>query len=230
MENCSYDNFISFPGPHNDDLSDEDDGKTVRPRRDFQALRDRRLRAGEMFQRGSTQADIARELGVSRETASQWFAAWREGGTKALVGAQRAGRLPRLSDQQLAKVEKALSKGPRGNGFPTELWTLARIAAVIETVTGVSYSTTQTWWILRERLGWSRQRPARKALEGNAEAIATWARNRWPVVKNRPTPARVDRLRRQIGFLAPPLGESDLGAEREDPLRLNASVSVTLLS
>jgi transposase len=164
----------------------KESAKRVRPRRDFQALRERRLRAGEMFKRGSTQADVARAFGVSRETASAWFAAWHEGGAKALVGAQRAGRLPRLSDQQLTKVERALAKGPRGNGFPTELWTLARVATVIETVTGVSYSTTQTWWILRERLGWSRQRPQRKALEGDPEAIAVWARKRWPVVKKTP--------------------------------------------
>jgi transposase len=158
----------------------------VRPRRDFEALKQRRLRAGRMFDHDATQAEVARELGVSRETASQWFKAWREGGKKALVGAQRAGRLPRLSDQQLAKVERALAKGPSANGFATELWTLARVATVIESVTGVEYSTTQTWWILRERLGWSRQRPARKAIEGNDEAIATWARDRWPVVKKTP--------------------------------------------
>ena len=160
--------------------------RRVSPRRDFQALEDRRMRAGAMFERGITQADVARELGVSRETASQWAATWRSGGMDGLAGAGRAGRLPKLSDQQLAKVEKALSKGPRVNGFPTELWTLARVAVVIETVTGVSYSTTQTWWILRQRLGWSRQRPARRALEGDQEAITAWARDRWPVVKKTP--------------------------------------------
>jgi DNA-binding XRE family transcriptional regulator len=46
----------------------------VRPRRDFEALTQRRLRAGTMFEGGSTQADVARDLGVSRETASQWQA------------------------------------------------------------------------------------------------------------------------------------------------------------
>ena len=139
----------------------------VRPRRDFEALTQRRLR-------------------VSRETASQWQATWRELGVDGLLGAQRAGRLPRLTDGQLVKVESALAKGPTHNGFPTELWTLARIATVIEKVTGVSYSTTQTWSILRTRLGWSRQRPARRAIEADQDAIAAWARDRWPVVKKTP--------------------------------------------
>ena len=191
--------------------------KRVRPRRDFEAMTQRRLRAGTMFQKGSSQADVARELGVSRETASQWHATWREHGVDGLRGAQRAGRLPRLSDEQLAKVERALAKGPTANGYPSELWTLARVATVIEKVTGVSYSTTQTWSILRTRLGWSRQRPARRALEADQDAIAAWAKDRWPVVKKRPTAPGVDRLRRRVGLLAPPLGEGHLGAAGTDP-------------
>jgi transposase len=96
-----------------------------------------------------------------------------------------------LSDQQLAEVVAALKKGPRENGFPTELWTLARVADVIETLTGVHYGTTQTWRILRERLGWSRQRPARRALERNDEAIATWAAQDWPRIKKAPGAGRL---------------------------------------
>ena len=160
--------------------------RRVGPRRDFEALTERRLRAGKMFENGSAQADVVRELGVSRETASQWHATWREHGVEGLRGAQRAGRLPRLTDEQLVKVERALAKGPTHNGFPTELWTLTRVATVIERVTGVGYSTTQTWSILRTRLGWSRQRPARRAIEADQDAIVAWARDRWPVVKKTP--------------------------------------------
>ena len=43
--------------------------KPVRPRRDFEALS--RLRAADMFRRGKHQADVARALGVSGETASE---------------------------------------------------------------------------------------------------------------------------------------------------------------
>jgi hypothetical protein len=54
---------------------------------------------------------------------------------------------------------------------------------VIEAVTGIRYSQTQTWTILRERLGWSKQRPARRAIERNDEAIATWVKQDWPRIK-----------------------------------------------
>ena len=92
----------------------------------------------------------------------------------------------RVSDAQLAEVEAALEKGPRANGYPTELWNLARVTEVIERVTGLSYSQGHVWRILRDRLGWSRRRPARRAVERDEEAIEAWKKQRWPKVKKTP--------------------------------------------
>lgn len=144
------------------------------------------MRAAGMFDRGRRQIDVMAELEVSAQTASRWHRDWLAGGKEALAGAGRAGRLPRLSDGQLAEVEVALTEGPRAHGFPTDMWTLARVAEVIGRVTGVRYSTTQTWTILRERLGWSRQRPARRAVERDDEAIETWVAKDWPRIKKAP--------------------------------------------
>jgi transposase len=158
----------------------------VGPRRDFEALTARRMQAADMFARGKRQADVVTELGVSPQTASRWHRAWREQGRAGLAGAGRAGRRRRLADEQLAAVEAALLAGPRANGFPTQMWTLARVAAVIEQVTGVRYSQAQTWAVLRERLGWTRQRPARRAVERDEEAIAAWVKKDWPRIKKAP--------------------------------------------
>jgi transposase len=157
-----------------------------RVRRDFGGLTARRMRAAEMFGRGKRQVDVVAELEVSAQTASRWFRAWREQGREGLAGAGRAGRRRRLADEQLAAVEAALLAGPRANGFPTEMWTLSRVAALIERLTGVRHSQTQTWEILRQRLGWSRQRPARRAVERDEEAIATWVKLDWPRIKKAP--------------------------------------------
>jgi transposase len=160
--------------------------KRARACRDFGGLTARRMQAADMFARGKRQVDVVTELGVSAQTASRWHRAWQEQGRGGLAGAGRAGRRRKLTDEQLAGVEAALLEGPRANGFPTEMWTLARVTEVIERVTGVRYSQAQTWAVLRERLGWSRQRPARRAVERNEEAIATWVKQDWPRIKKAP--------------------------------------------
>ena len=91
------------------------------------------MRAAEMFAAGAiSQADIGRNIGVSHQTVSDWHAVWRKGGAEALRGAGRAGRRPKLTARQLAEVEAALEKGPKANGNGTDLWTLLRVAKVIE--------------------------------------------------------------------------------------------------
>lgn len=111
------------------------------------------MRAAGMFERGKRQVDVVTALGVSAQTASRWYQLWLDGGRAGLTGAGRAGRARKLTEAQLARVEAALARGPRANGFPTQMWTLARVAEMIEAVTGVRHGQTQTWTILRERLG-----------------------------------------------------------------------------
>jgi transposase len=159
----------------------------VRPQRDFAAMEERRMKAADFFAKGVSQAEIGRELGVTHQTVSDWHEKWKVGGKKALRGAGRAGRPPKVTDADLAKVERALSKGPRANGFATDLWTLARVAEVIETTTGVKYHPGHVWRVLRH-MGWSRQRPARQATERDDAAIEEWVNERWPKVKKTPEP------------------------------------------
>jgi transposase len=157
--------------------------RRVRARRDFAAMEERRMRAADLFEQGVIPAEIAREVGVSHQIVSDWRAAWRRCGRDGLRGAGRAGRLPKLTRDQLAQVEVELVKGAEANGYPNELWTLKRVAEVIERVTGVSYHPARVWYILRQGLNWSWQRPARRATERNDEAIRRWVKRRWPTLK-----------------------------------------------
>jgi transposase len=153
--------------------------------RDFDAMERRRKQAAALFRRGHSQADVARELKVSRQSVSRWFAEWRAGGAAALRGAGRAGRLPRLDRADLRRVERQLKKGPLACGYATDMWTLSRVGEVIEAETGVAYHPGHVWRILRE-MGWSRQRPARRAVERDEQAIANWVKHEWPRVKKTP--------------------------------------------
>jgi transposase len=151
-------------------------------RRDFAGLEERRMEAARMFAHGASQAEVARTSGVSAQAASTWYRRWHQGGEAALRGVGRAGRRPRLSAAELEAVAEALGKGPEAFGFDTELWTLGRIAAVIERLTGVRYHPGHVWRLLR-RLGWSPQRPARRASERDEAEIARWRAEEWPRIK-----------------------------------------------
>src|SRR5262249_5126986 len=138
---------------------------------------------------GRRQVDVAAGLGVSAQTASRWHRAWAERGRDGLAGAGRAGRRRKLTGEQLAEVEAALEAGPKANGFPTQMWTLARVAEVIERVTGIRDSQTRTWRVVGKRRGWTGQGPAGRAVERNEEAIASGVKKDWPRIKKAPAAA-----------------------------------------
>src|SRR5579864_8254387 len=150
----------------------------VRPRRDFEALKKRRLKAARMFEAGELPAAVARALGSSIQAACYWMDQWIAGGRvrDALLGAGRAGRMPRLTTAQMGAVEEVLLKGALANGYSTDLWTLKRVAEVIERTTSVSYHPGHVWRLLRA-MGWSRQKPSRRAAERNEARIQAWIKD-----------------------------------------------------
>jgi transposase len=153
--------------------------RNARGLRDRQAFEGVRLQAGALFAAGHSQAEVARTLGVARQNVSRWHARWRQGGQEALRSAGPTGPDPRLSEAQRAAIDQALRQGARAHGFDTDHWTLARITAVIEQLTGTRYHPGHTWKLLR-RMGWRLQRPARRAVERDEQAIARWVAEDWP--------------------------------------------------
>ena len=146
-------------------------------------LEQRRMQAADLFRRGVGPAEIARRLGVSHQIVSEWRKAWRRGGRAALRSAGRVGRPRKLTQAQLARVERALARGAEANGYATDVWTLPRVAEVIQRLTGVSYHPGHVWYLLRNQLEWTWQRPARRAVERNEAAIEQWVTKRWPQLK-----------------------------------------------
>lgn len=105
-------------------------------KRDFQSLERRRMKAATLFARGMQPAEVARQCRVSCQSATRWLASWKKGGATALKKAPRAGRPPRLSADDFARLKSLLAKSPR-NG--AALWTGARVASLIESRFGVQY-------------------------------------------------------------------------------------------
>ena len=150
----------------------------------------RRERAAELFAQGHTQVEVARELDVSRQSASRWHARWQADGETALRTRGPTGRRPKVADDQLEAIEQVLLEGALAHGFATNVWTLDRIAVVIQGLTGVALSNPSVWRLLRGRLGWSVQRPARQAKERNEDAIQHWVAHEWPRIKKGPAENR----------------------------------------
>jgi transposase len=138
------------------------------------------MQAGALFAAGHSQAEVARQLGVARQNVSRWHAQWQAGGLQALESRGPTGYAPRLDQEQLQLVDQALRRGARAHGFPTDHWTLTRVGSVIEQLTGVAYHPGHVWKLLRHRLHYRLQRPARRAVERDERAIARWVAEDWP--------------------------------------------------
>jgi transposase len=154
-------------------------------KRDFTALEERRMKAATLLEKGFSKAEVARQVGASREAVRQWDNLRKEKGIAGLKKAGRAGRKPSLQPKQQEKIIAGLKQGPRKLGYNTDLWTLPRVGDLIKRVSGIEFSEVHVWRILRS-LGWTPQKPASRAKERDEEAIRHWKRYRWPQVKKKP--------------------------------------------
>jgi len=161
-------------------------GNPAGVKRNFDVLEQRRMRAAKLLNEGIHEAEVARRVGVQRQSVNRWARQLSESGLSSLKKAGRAGRKPRLSEADLEGIRKALKRGPEALGYETGLWTAWRVADLIERECGVSYHSGHVWKVLR-KLGWSCQRPTTRALERDEDAIRRWKKRRWPELKKKPS-------------------------------------------
>ncbi|MEU2517142.1 winged helix-turn-helix domain-containing protein [Streptomyces syringium] len=141
------------------------------------------MRAVELCEQGCSSADIARMVGVHAESVRRWRRAWQNGEAEALRRRPAPGRRPKLDDVQVEQVRAALEWGAQAHGFEAGLWTLERVGLVVERAAGVPLSRASVWRLLTGRLGWSLQRPERRAVERDEPEIARWIAHEWPRIK-----------------------------------------------
>jgi transposase len=143
----------------------------------------RRLAAGRLLRVGRlSQAEVAREVGVSRASVTRWKARLAGGGLRALRRRRAPGRPSRLTAAQWRRLGRVLDRGAPAAGFETEQWTLRRVAAVVERTFGVRYHPRSLGRALRAQ-GFSPQRPVLRAAERDDARVAAWLTRDWPRVK-----------------------------------------------
>lgn len=145
----------------------------------------RRVRAGRLLLAGKGCAEVAQEVGVARQTVYTWKALLDEGGIDALRAMGGKGRPAQLDACQLAQLRRSLLDSPRAHGFGTELWTLKRVRLLIERMFDVSYSEVHVWRLLGN-LGFSNQKPERRAIERDEDAVREFKSKTWPALKKKP--------------------------------------------
>lgn len=143
-------------------------------------LEKRRLRAGRYFTNGKTAYFIEKHFGVSATTAREWRTRWQNGTLRA--GHQ--GNTSKLTPAQKKDVARHILQGPRAAGYTTELWTLSRITLLIKKTQAVHYEPRSVWHLLRA-IGFSCQKPIRRAKERNEKAIRVWIQTEWPKLQKR---------------------------------------------
>ncbi len=157
----------------------------MRPHGSPEELEHRRQRAIELLEQGHLPVEVAGWLGVDRRSVRRWKASHRKGGLEALRAKPAPGRPGKLSPQQQRQLEKALLQGAQAASFPSDLWTCRRVGELIARRFGIRYHVDHIGRLLHS-LGWSPQKPTRRAIERNEAVIHNWIKHDWPRIKKKP--------------------------------------------
>lgn len=157
----------------------------MRPKGSAKVLSDRRRRALKLLDEGLNLNEVARLLGCPASSVMRWRDKRSREGDGVYEVRTSPGRPSRLSAKQKNKLARLLLKGAMAHGYRTELWTTARVAEVIEKTFGVTYDRDHVGRILHG-IGFSCQKPDRRALERDEARIERWKRQEWPRIKKTP--------------------------------------------
>jgi transposase len=151
--------------------------------KDYEVLR---RRCVALWQEGWKQKAIAAALGLTQGGVSRTLTKFKQQGESALQYRKPTGAPTRLTKEQLAQLVEELEKGALRHGFAGEVWTRKRVNAVIEQLFGVSYDVSQVGRILK-KVGWSWQKPQKKARQQKPQAVQEWQDERLRELKKSTT-------------------------------------------
>lgn len=145
----------------------------------------KRVKAARLLQANKPVAQVAQAVGVARQTVYTWKRVLDESGVDGLRAMVDVGRPGQLSPADFKWLDTALRQGAQAHGFGTELWTLKRVGELIKRQFGVEFSDVHVWRLLGS-MGFSSQKPERRAIERNEDAVRDWKRKTLPALKKKP--------------------------------------------
>lgn len=120
------------------------------------APNERRAHAMRLLAEGVSTAEVARRIGVARQTVSSWARAHAPEGA---VPTRKRGRPAALGAEQKRRLQALLSTGASLAGFPSDDWTLQRVQIVVAREFAIQYSLSNVSSLLKS-LGLSTERSA----------------------------------------------------------------------
>jgi len=144
-----------------------------------------RIRAVKQIESGESPESVAEVLGVNRRTVYRWLERAYHGGEQALRNQPKSGRPTKFSVADLQWLSAALRRGdPRQYRFLYALWTRDIVGELLRRERGLRVSDVTVGRVLR-RLGFSPQRPLRRAWQQSPEAVEEWKRTTYPQIQRR---------------------------------------------
>jgi transposase len=117
-----------------------------------------RATAIRLLHLGKSPREVAEALAISLPTVYNWQSRWRSGGLEALANRPKSGR-PNVADEAYCRVlEETLEKEPVELGYEFAIWTVERLKAHLDRVTGKPLSPNRLRVLLR-KLGYRYRRP-----------------------------------------------------------------------
>ena len=167
----------------------------MRPFGTSQQLAHRRQRARDLLRHGQSPEQVARRVGATERSVRRWQQEAKHPKPKSKSRRRSPGRPCRLTASQRRRLLRELERGAFHQGYAEDYWTLDRIAHVIWELFRVRYRSHSVWYLM-QRLGWSCQKPQRRALHRDDEAVAHWKHYIWPHIKKVATTRRDARFSR----------------------------------
>ncbi|MFD5937314.1 IS630 family transposase [Streptomyces sp. NPDC060333] len=147
-----------------------------------------RLLAVSALVEGRDRVEVAALFKVSVKAVDNWWAKWQAGGRDALLSRPRGRRVGEhqvLSEAEQAAVRQAvLDHIPSDLGLSGQLWTRGQIGELIFKLYRVRFTEPGVGKYLN-RWGLTFQRPDKRAVEQDAEAVRVWHEETWPAIRAR---------------------------------------------
>jgi len=139
-----------------------------------------------MIKQGVKKKDVVTQLGVNKNTVTNWWQSYQEKGSKSYhydKPGLKSGDKKLLTDQQeLAIQEMIVDKMPDQLKLDFALWTRKAVKELVEREFGIVIALTTIGDYLR-RWGYTPQKPKKRAYEQCPKEVQKWLDEEYPKIK-----------------------------------------------